>query len=226
MSDHDSQQGLERVLALGGVFQAVSLVQQLAREGRIDSAPYAVSIESLFTLDAPSTEAIYGGKSGLRVGLEVLCRQLDSRQDQRDMEVARYWVELLFLERKLVKDTTLLNLIRDGIDQAETQATHFSKLHENVVARLAEIYKTTVSTLTPRIMVGGEPQFLHQPSNANQIRALLLSAMRSTILWRQLGGTRLGLLFGRKQIVNVARTVLADLAANRIDELPGGPTEH
>jgi high frequency lysogenization protein len=55
-------------------------------------------------------------------------------------------------------------------------------------------------------MVKGEPTRLTETGVANQIRALLLAAMRSAVLWRQCGGTRLGLLLG-------GRRKLADTAA-------------
>ncbi|MEM7255240.1 MAG: high frequency lysogenization protein HflD [Pseudomonadota bacterium] len=205
---------LDRVLALAGVFQATALVQNLAREGQLASHPFAVSIDSLFALDAPSTEAVFGSRIGLRVGLETLCRQLDARQDQRDLELARYWVSLLFLERKLIKRGDLLEVIRSGIENSKDAVSEYGLEHDNVMARLADVYKGSVSTLTPRILVSGEPQFLHQPANANRIRALLLAAIRSTILWRQMGGSRWGLLFGRRHIVNAGRDLLGDMTAH------------
>ena len=77
-----------------------------------------------------------------------------------------------------------------------------------MLARLADSYATTVSQLQPRIMVQGKPEYLNTPANANRIRALLLAGMRSAVLWRQLGGNRLRLLWTRKHIVRCAQGLL------------------
>jgi high frequency lysogenization protein len=75
------------------------------------------------------------------------------------------------------------------------------------VASLAETYTQTISTLRPRIMVSGDPVRLADAAVADQVRALLLGAMRSAVLWRQCGGTRLGLLFGRRRMAFTAREI-------------------
>ena len=197
-----------RVMALAGIFQATSLVQQMARAGEVDQASFTTSIESLFTIDAPTIEAIYTNPQNLEIGLNALCQQFDIKRARHDIELTHYWLSLLFLERKLIRQAALLEAIRQGIENAEKQASIFSKTHDNVIARLADIYKNTVSTLNPRIMVKGEPHFLNQPVNVNKIRALLLAAIRSTILWRQLGGNRWNLLLGKTAIVGTAKALL------------------
>ena len=198
----------EHAMALAGLFQAVSLVQQVAREGYADSEPLESSIESVFRVDADNTDAIFGGSARLVRGLETLCRQLGSDKSRQDAELMRYAVSLLFLERQLVRNAKMLNRVREGIEVASRQSEHFSVAHENVLARLADTYATTVSQLKPRIMVQGQPEYLNTPSNANRIRALLLAGMRSAVLWRQLGGNRLRLLWTRKHIVQCAEGLL------------------
>lgn len=204
----DSRQE-DRVLALAGIFQAVSLVKQVARDGAPDPTPFGHSIESVLRVDAESTGAVFGGLDGLSHGLAVLGRQFGDDRQNRDMELARYVISLLFLERKLAKRSDLLDALRSGIDAAAEQAETFSPTHENVVARLADLYSTTISTLVPRIMVSGEPRYLQQPHNANRIRALLLAGMRATVLWRQVGGNRLQLLFSRGRIGQAAARLLS-----------------
>ena len=202
---------LERVMALSGLYQATSLVQQVARQGNVDGSPLQTSIESVFRIESGSTEAIYGGWGELRCGLSTLIQQLDRRE--RDLELTRYAVCLLFLERKLARRKDLMQIILAGIDVATAQADYFSSTHENVLAKLADIYRSTVSTLSPRIMVSGTPAYLNNPDNANKIRALLLAGLRATVLWRQLGGNRLQLLFARGNILRSAEQKLAELEA-------------
>ena len=202
---------LERVMALSGLYQAATLVQQVAREGSLESAAFETSIESLFRIESDSTEEIFGGWEKLRCGLGTLIHQLDRRE--RDLELTRYVVCLLFLERKVIRRKDLLKIILEGIDVATSQAEYFSATHENVLAKLADIYRTTISTLSPRIMVSGTPAYLNNPDNANKIRALLLAGLRATVLWRQVGGNRLQLLFYRSAILDSAEQKLAELEA-------------
>jgi high frequency lysogenization protein len=206
------QRHLERVMALAGLFQAVALVQKTAREGQLEEQPFSASIYSVLQLDAENTEAIFGGYDGIRLGLDVLRQQLNKRKGGRDVEITRYAVSLLFLEKRLAKRPELLQTIRQGIHSTAGQVRFFSLTHETVIARLADIYTQTVSTLSPRILVTGEPRYLQDPANANRIRALLLAGIRSAVLWRQQGGNRLRLLFARAQILASAETLRAQIS--------------
>jgi high frequency lysogenization protein len=198
----------EHAMALAGLFQAVTLVQQVAQQGSADAEPFESSISSILRIDAENTDAVFGSSSHLTRGLQILCQQFGKEKSRQDAELMRYAVSLMFLERQLMRDAKMLTKVRDGIDAATLQSEHFPVTHENVLARLADTYATTVSQLRPRIMVQGKPEYLNTPANANRIRALLLAGMRAAVLWRQLGGNRLRLLWTRKSIVRCAQGLL------------------
>ena len=201
----------DQVLALAGIFQATSLVQQVARNGGAEPDPFEASIRSVFKVDSDSAEDVFGGRRQLEHGLNVLCNQLGRQKHERDAELSSYAVGLLFLERKLNKRPDLINTIRQDIDVATAQTKHFCETHDTILAKLADIYSNTISTLTPRIMVKGDPQHLNNPNNAHKIRSLLLSGIRATVLWRQVGGNRFSLLLSRSRIAFRAQAILADL---------------
>jgi high frequency lysogenization protein len=77
-----------------------------------------------------------------------------------------------------------------------------------VIGNLADTYKQTLSTLSFRIKVAGNPQILQNSHNANKVRALLLAGIRAAILWRQVGGRRWHLLFNRKRYIKDAQGLL------------------
>ncbi len=188
----------DRTLALAGIIQATHLVQQIAKHGTVsDNEAFEASIASIFKIDAESTEVVYGGSKGVSTGLKFLRMQLSNQSATRDLELTKYVINVMHLERQLAKRGDMLERIAEGIEKARTQAEYFSALHVNVIANLAGVYSDTISTLTPRIIVNGEQRFLDNPDNANKIRALLLAAIRSAVLWRQLGGGRFKLLFER-----------------------------
>ena len=197
-----------RTLAFAGMLQALQLVQQTAHGRPYDVDAFQATLGSVLTLDSTSVEEIYRGVDGVRNGLRLLPIQLLGEKRKPDPELSRYLVVLLHLERKLSKRADLLERLRTGIEQAQRQVEHFDIGHPNVLASLANTYSETISTLHPRIMVNGDPSRLRDTAVADQVRALLLAAMRSAVLWRQCGGTRLGLLLGRRKLTDIANELL------------------
>lgn len=198
----------DRTLALAALFQAAVLVQQVARRGQATPSDQDTSLGSLFKIDADSTIAIFDGSLGLTTGLRTLKARLGSGGSAEELEVTRYAIALMHLERKLVKHPTMLETLSKGIERIKSQAAYFSPTHENVIAALGELYQGTISTLQPRVMVQGEPTFLADSSRASNIRALLLAGIRAAVLWRQLGGSRIQLFLGRRKILDTAQQLL------------------
>ena len=200
----------DRVIALTGMFQACHLVQQVARQGLADPQALSASIHSLFQVDTEHVIDAYGNLRDLAPGLRLAHRQL-SGTEPRDNELTRYLLSLVQLERKLVGQKERLENIAQGIRSAAARLAHFPPTHSNILASLADIYAENLSTLKPRIMVSGESVYLQNPDNVNRIRVLLLSGIRSAMLWRQIGGRRRQLLFGRQRIVNALERLLDTL---------------
>ncbi len=202
----------DRTLALAGVFQACALVRRLAHEGQLDPGPFRVSIESVLISDAPDVPSVYGGLKGVRLGLEVLANLFQPPHQAQDAEIAKYVLAILHLERRLAKRQDLLDLLAQGIQRAQSQAEHFDTVHENIIASLAQTYQQTISTLPPKIVVSGTQGHLMAQGNPERVRALLLAAMRSAVLWRQKGGRRWQILFQRKAQSRMAQTLLQSVA--------------
>ncbi len=196
----------ERVLALAGLVQATTLAQQLANEGRCDENAFETSLGSVFRIDAPSVVGVYGHIGGVRLGLRQLIAQLDDTG--RDMGVTRMAITVMRLERSLARQRHLLDDLQKGIVAAQRQVEHFGQNSPQVIKRLAELYASTLSTLKPRVMVTGNPQQLQQPKVVEKVRASLLAAVRSAVLWRQIGGRQWQLLLYRRQCSMLARGLL------------------
>lgn len=196
----------ERVLALAGLFQACALTQQLANEGRCDEGAMEAGLASVFRIDAASVVGVYGNVSNVRLGLRSVIAQLD--QSDRDMSVTKMVVTVMRLERSLANRPELLEKLQQGIVAAQRQVEHFGQDSTQVTGRLAELYTTILSTLKPRVMVSGNPQQLQQPLVVEKVRANLLAAVRSAVLWRQLGGRQWLLLLYRRQCSMLARGLL------------------
>lgn len=210
----------DRCLALAGLFQAAILVKEYANTGRADSADRETLIRSLLITEPGSTGEVYGGVAPMRRGLEALIERLGGGRSRAvDMEPTRYAISLMHLSRKLQRRRDLMDILTQGIDQAKHQAEYFSPTHENVIAALADLYQQTVSTLTPRIMVQGDPAILGSAENQNWIRSLLLAGIRSAILWEQSGGSRWQLLFKRKALLETAQSLLDTTGRSNHDNI-------
>lgn len=196
----------ERVLALAGVFQGAALAQQMATDGRCDEAAFEASLASVFRIDADSVASVYAGVGGVRRGLRTLVAQFED--GTRDIAVMRMAITVLRLERSLARHRTLLGRLREGIVATQRQVEHFGLEHPNVAARLAEVYASTLSTLKPRVMVTGNPTHLQQKANVDRVRAALLAAVRSAVLFHQIGGRQWHLIVYRKQCRMLARGLL------------------
>lgn len=196
----------ERVIALAGLFQACTLTQKLANDGRCDEAAMEAGVASIFRIDAPSVVGVYGNISNVRIGLRSLIAQLD--ENDRNMAVTKMAVTVMRLERSLSGRKDLLDKLEQGIITAQRQVEHFGQDSAQVTSRLAELYTSILSTLTPRVMVSGDTEQLQKPAVVEKVRTNLLAAVRSAVLWRQIGGRQWQLLLYRNQCSMLARGLL------------------
>jgi high frequency lysogenization protein len=203
----------DRVLALAGVFQGCALAHQLATRGSCNQTAFEHSLASIFRIDAEDVPAVFGGIAGVRLGLRTLTEQFDDRS--HEMAIARMSVTVLRVERTFSGRHRLTNHLLEGIRQTQRQADHFGVDHATVIARLAELYTTTISTLRPRVMVSGSPLLLQQQNVVERIRASLLAAIRAAVLWRQTGGRQWQLLLHRRKCAMLARGLLTGATLER-----------
>ena len=218
---HDDQ---DRVTALAGMFQAVACVIRIARTGSADVSAIEPCIYSLFQVDAADVAAVYGPPGAVANGARQIVAQLTG-QPERDLDLTRYAVSVLKLERSLSARPDLLARIGQGIEDAAAKREHFPVLHPNLLAHFADLYSETISELSPRVMVRGVALHLQNPDNQHRIRALLLAAVRSAMLWRQVGGTRWQILLGRQRLLQEARRYLERAAARPPDSVPRGDAD-
>ncbi|WP_443019244.1 high frequency lysogenization protein HflD [Shewanella sp. Pdp11] len=194
-------------MAFAGILQAIAQVQHLARHGELDNAELAASLNTILVTNPDNTADVYQDKIVLQKGYKLILNQLGD-SSQKDVEITRYLVGVLALERKLVRSNSGLGMLAERINQVNRQLHHFAITDEQVIANLASIYSDIISNLGPKIQISGNPVCLQRPIVQQRIRALLLAAMRSAVLWRQLGGKRRHLVFARKAIVDTAKKSL------------------
>ncbi len=198
----------DRTLALAGVLQATELVRQAAWHGTWSGYAATASLDSLFRLEAESVDSVYGDRKRMRLGLETLISVLQG--DQSSNDALRYALALLQIERRFQANKTLQSKIGNCLEGIAQDSQELSEEHiEDFKAeRVAALYTDTISQLSPRIVVNGRPQYLKVERVVNWVRSLLLAGLRSAVLWDQLGGGRLELMFGRRKLLEQAQKLL------------------
>ena len=190
----------ERVLALAGLAQALGQVRRIADTGQANAAVLGTCLDSVFRIDASTPAAVYGGLANLRPGLMLLQDYFVNRAN--DEHLPRLALAVLQLERRFVRDGAMTEKVLRGIHGQATAAGRLGSSHPDVIAALGGLYAETLSHLRPRVLVQGNPHYLGQPGVVAEVRAALLAAVRSAVLWRQLGGSYWDFLLRRRAMVD------------------------
>ncbi|RNF83361.1 lysogenization protein HflD [Montanilutibacter psychrotolerans] len=197
----------DRVLALAGLVQALAQVRRIADTGQANAAVLGTALDSVFCIDADSPVAIYGTPEALRSGL-MLLRDYFGKQT-RDEQLPRLALAVLQLERRFVRDDAMAGQVQAGILAQAAVAQRLGSTHPEVLSALGALYARTLSNLRPRVLVQGNPHYLGQASVVAEVRAVLLAAVRSAVLWRQLGGSLWDFLLRRREMDAAVRAHLA-----------------
>lgn len=196
-------------LALAGICQSAELVRQLAHDGQCDKAALRVSLQSILRMDAHSTLAVFGEhERDLKLGLETLLALL-SKQQPNIAELMRYVVSIMALQRKLNRQPNALQQLASRLQQLERQSVHFDVDSETIQGSMADTYIDIIGALGPRIQVTGSATVLQRPQIQAQVRAALLAGIRSAVLWHQVGGNRLQIIFSRYHLLKQTQSILA-----------------
>lgn len=217
--------------ALSAALTALIQVQQLASQGRCDGELKQLLYASLLQTDATHPDEIYPDNSVFNAGAFQLTALVEQGFDLPRRQLLGYLVaanklakELMAnapLQAKLKSEITILKHSdyangddndcdsEKSLDGAAATAEHATELiGENPLAldqKVARIYENTLSTLPYRIHINGTQRHLERESIRTQVRALLLTAIRALVLWRQLGGNALQLLLKRNAYAQICK---------------------
>jgi high frequency lysogenization protein len=197
----------DRMLALAGLMQALAQVRRIADTGQAHADVLATSLDSVFRIDADSTAEVYGGAQSLRTGLMLLRDYFGGAMP--DDQLPRLALAVIQLERRFVRDEDMVSRVLTGIRALEEAALRLGSSHPDVLNALGSLYADTLSHLRPRVLVQGNPHYLGQAAVVAEVRAVLLSAVRSAVLWRQLGGSLWDFLLRKRAMGEAVHELLA-----------------
>ena len=193
----------EQTLALAGLLQACRTVHEIAQLGMTSSDQLISAVNTIFITNPRDTLEVYGEVKNIYQGLDLLSELLVDWSAIPKSAPARTAVTIIFLERKLQKSTKLLKELSEGIVSlaADRERLPLTAGSPETTQRLSLLYKKTISQISPKIIIKGQPKNLTIGVNTERIRSLLLAGVRSAVLWRQVGGVKLDLVLNRKKII-------------------------
>ncbi|MDC1287086.1 high frequency lysogenization protein HflD [Gammaproteobacteria bacterium] len=198
-----------QTLALAGMFQAATLVDELALHGNCNSVEFDCSFDSLFTIEADTPREALGDIACLARGFTALGDYLGGENRAPGRNIAYYLLSMLKLSNQILRDEDLSGLLLKGLSGIDTDRDSFNLSRHSVIHKIDGLYQNCISGLSPRIIVRGEQSYLRNDDNAAKIRVLLLAGIRAAVLWQQLGGNRWSLFWSRKKYVTTARKFLS-----------------
>ena len=197
-----------QTLALAGIFQSVHLCKSLATTGTCDKGALKGTLRSILTLNTERVIDAYGGSTqNIGIGMSILRSQLQGNNQSRDLDINRYALALIQLGTNVLNDEGTVEQLRIGISRAQAMDKNVDD--SAMISNFANLYRSSISQLSPRIMVSGDPNYLNDNDTASTIRAALLGGLRSVVLWRQCGGSRPKLVLNRKQYLKQAESYLS-----------------
>ncbi len=201
-----------RAMALAGLVQATHLVSLVARTGMIPQDGLEASLNSIFVTDPSSISGVYEGTHGIVIGLRRLREMLVAFSVTEHGEELRYVLDTIKLDRQAQRIPRAYRdlgaeIARIG-EQRAAYGSHEDRAQLDVIEQLAGAYERHLSVIEPRIRVTGSRNQLQVPENIHRIRALLLAAVRSAVLWRQVGGHRWHFLLARGKLCNAVDTLI------------------
>jgi high frequency lysogenization protein len=190
----------DEVIALAAILQSCWLIDQLSKTGVVPLEESNPLVHSLFCFSPQTAEEVYGSTVHLKRGLKILDAMLEQFTLGTYSDTVRYALSVMHLQRKLQGDPAMLSTIRKRLEHISFKFQHFTDDSSEVAASVAGLYQDTISNFNFRVQVTGSVRYLSDDKVANQVRSLLFSGIRATMLWRQMGGSRWRLLFQRRAL--------------------------
>ncbi|MBQ2382298.1 MAG: DUF489 family protein [Succinivibrio sp.] len=202
-------------IALAALFQCCSQINRIAHSGYCDEQAVSTVFRALLVTNPDTIDDIYK-ESNLKIGFKSLIEgfSTDGITDNTAKELAKLAMQVMSLTDRIMGNSSLYNRLSNEIDsmkiQIEKDYPDFLEgstsvvMNSDNVEKFAQLYQSLISPNFSKLLIFGEERFLSSTENQNRIRALLLAGIRALVLWNQVGGKKLYLVFRRKDILSYA----------------------
>ena len=187
------------VIALAAIVKSALIVNKIATSEYKAEEESVILLKSIYKTDTFDSALIYEDKRNISDGLNILKDILMGKNDIFLMNIQKYALSMMLIQKNISKISDLQDLIRKKIDNYEEDSMMATN-SDDLIAYSAGIYKEYVAIIRPKVVISGKKECLER--NSSLIRALLLSGIRAAFLWSYHGGSKWQLMFRRSEILN------------------------
>lgn len=196
--------------ALAATIEAAYQISCIAHDGIINTSIVNSLVRGVLKTECERTTSIYPEKS-LKNGYTFFA-DIKKLDPQKAMEVTRYITNIMGLMSTYLGKQALRANLAEEIQKIKENLSMQEDKSLFVCRHLGNWYgKNITEAGVYSVKIFGAEEQLRKETNLVYIRALLTSALRSTVLWQQLGGTQMNFLFNKSQISICAKQVLNNL---------------
>ncbi|MGN1393093.1 MAG: DUF489 family protein [Succinivibrionaceae bacterium] len=201
-----------QTLSFVAICQAASIVQRLSRFGSWNEDDAKPLIKALSIDNPTSVEDVYQPKQML-CGYNSFIESFGSNgiNNSSTAELTKYVMFFLTLEKKIRKVPGFLDNIFNKIEEVKNHAriNKMVILDPWIISSMADIYFQEITNKHfCNLVIYGKKSYLQQDEIQQKIRAIILAGIRATILWRQVGGKTIHLLFKRSKMMELSKNMV------------------
>jgi high frequency lysogenization protein len=193
--------------AFSALVESLYQISSIGHSGTINKTAVDYLLKGVLKTESVTSTSIYPLEQ-LKNGLSFFSDS--SNMDSTALKEINYYIPSIL---KLTSVYTSNNELRDSLSRQILHIKETLSHQENkslfVGKHIANWYTANISEPELFAMqIFGSKESLSKDANLIFIRALIISAMRACILWRQLGGTQLNLIFNRSKMAICAKRML------------------
>lgn len=115
---------------------------------------------------------------------------------------------MIDIQKRIRHDTATASRLRPQLDEIRYGPTAWDPGSPEAISSIAGIYSTTLSRLTPKIIIRGSEAHLRDENIILKVRSVLLAGVRAAYLFHELGGRKWKIFIGRKKLADSASQLL------------------
>ncbi len=197
--------------ALSAIVESLYQITLIARDDFVNTKAITPLIRGVLKTECDTTTSIYP-MTCLKEGLTYF-NDVKRIEQHRAIEITKYLSGILSLTNVYLENNNVRQSLGEEIAKIKSKLSMQENKIQYVCRHLGEWYgKNITDAKIFSIQIFGNKDHLAKESNLIYIRALLASALRACVLWKQVGGTQMNFLFNKSQITICAKQMLDNLS--------------
>jgi len=212
----DNSAAEQEVIAFAMLLYACSQTNAVAQDVSVRSTCVSAYIEPCLNLNPHRFSDLINQPLIIIAALDYLTRLLAGKNIDHNLKQSVIYTHSILKLRKIVlRNSDKLQLLENRLQiisrYKQIQPEQIRSDDPQLVHKLAALYLDVFGSLNFRIIVQGKPETLRDQIKIDQIRCLLLGAVRFSVLWHQVGGRQWKLIVKRRKIHDIAKHLSTQL---------------